>query len=210
MIAATKTLAMDIDPEKIESGAKVIVTLAAAYAVIWKICHPACKWFRNWLKTGERISSLVETINRELKPNGTPVCDKIAEIRSHVMLLSAREQLRFENSPIPSYECDKNGNCVAVNPAWCKLFGVTDTHMLGNGWLDVISDPEERERVLENWQSSVKNRYPHRERYQAKNSQTGDVIWCESTTIEVMDKNQVTLLYCGTIKVCAPNWTPPA
>lgn len=184
---------LDIDAEKVETWGKVLVTIAAAWAVVVKVFRPLGKWFLDQVRMGARIDALV-----------TP----ITEIRAQVMILTAREQLKFENSPIPSYECDSSGSCIAVNPAWCKLFGVSEHHMLGNGWLDVIADPEERERVLENWQSSVNNRYPHRERYRARNSATGETLWCESATVECTDKNRQPILYCGTIKQLGPNWTP--
>ena len=201
------TMQFDIDDIQIERGTKVVVGLAAVWAIIWKIFAPLCRWVRNWLAIPGRIESLAVVINTQLKPNGLPICEKIADIKAHVLVLTAREQLRFENSPIPGYECDPAGACVAVNPAWCKLFGVTETHMLGNGWLDVIADPEERERVMDNWQHSVKNRYPHREKYRARNLQTGEELWCESATVECIDKLHNTLLYCGTIAQKGPDWT---
>lgn len=188
-----KAMNLDIDADRVESWGKVLLTIAAAWALLVKVCKPLCKWFKDQIHMGARIDALLQPIS---------------DIRSQVMILTAREQLKFENSPIPSYECDSTGACIAVNPAWCKLFGVTEHNMLGNGWLDVIADPQERERVYEDWQSSVKNRYPHRERYRGRNYSTGETVWCESATVECTDKNRVPILYCGTIKQLGPDWTP--
>ena len=197
----------DIDEVKIEQAAKWMVAVAAGWALIWKVLGPLCRWFRDWLKTGERISSLVDTVNRELKPNGIPMCEKIDCINKRTLVLAAREQLKFENSHAPSYECDANGACIAVNPAWCKLFGVSEHNMLGNGWLDVILDAAERERVMDNWLNSVRNRYPHRERYKGRNIQTGEILHCESATVACTDKSGNVLLYCGTITIKGKNWS---
>lgn len=180
--------------------AKFCAAITAVALFVWKIMKPLVIWFRNWKSAGSRIDKMCAIIERELKPNGIPIADKIADIKRHVQILTAREQLRFENSPIPTYECDAQGQCIAVNPAWCELFGVSEHGMLGNGWLDVIADPEERERVLANWTESVKSRYPHREKYTARNKRTGELIKCESATIECAAKDGKPLLYIGTVK----------
>lgn len=191
---------IEID-DKIEIVAKIIAGLTAIWAFLWKIGHPCWKWIRAQIAVGSKVDALHAMLTRELKPNGTPICDKVAEIQGHIRILTVREQLRFENSPIPSYECDKDGNCIAVNPAWCKLFGVTEHHMLGNGWLDVIETGPERERVMENWRDSVVNRLPHREKYRGINRTTGKILFCESSTVSFSDKHNNPILYFGTISV---------
>ncbi len=191
----------DFDTETAERSAKFLAAISAIALFAWKILCPLIRWVKNWASTGTKIDALHELISRELKPNGIPIADKIGNIHQQVLVLTARAQLRFDSDPIPTYECDANGYCIAVNPAWCELFGVTEHGMLGNGWLDVILDPEERERVLSNWQDSVKNRYPHRERYKAINKRTGTILHCESATIECASRDGKPLLYIGTVRL---------
>ena len=205
-----------MDTSQYEDGQKFLELIAKATAALtvigafcWKVVTPLLKWFNNWSRTGKRIEELVTFIHRELKPNGMPICDKIADIQGAVKILMMKENLRFENSPIPSYECDKTGACIQVNPAWIHLFGVEEKDMHGNGWLDVIESGPERDRVLHNWETSVKNRFPHREKYRATNRKTGETLWCESSTITYTDKLGEPILYFGTIKQFGPNWTCP-
>jgi len=199
-MTTTEHVSMNIDQDRVESFAKFLAALTAVALFFWKLVCPVIKWLKEWASTGTKVDALHKLITTELKPNGIPVADKIAAIHTSVQIIGARQQLAFENSPIPTYECNAEGQCIAVNPAWCELFGVTEHGMLGNGWLSVILDPDERERVLGNWQESVKNRYPHREKYRATNKRTGAILQCESATIECADKTGKTLLYVGTIK----------
>lgn len=194
---------IEID-ENIEWTAKIIAACTAIWAFLWKLGVPLCRWFKAQLQVGDKVQALHEMLIRELKPNGTPICDKLAEIQDNIRIITVRERLRFENSPIPSYECDRDGNCIAVNPAWCKLFGVTEHHMLGNGWLDVIEVGPERDRVMGNWRDAVLNRLPHREYYKGINRMTGELFECESSTVSFLDAHDVPIMYFGTINVIQP------
>lgn len=175
---------IEID-ENLEWTAKILAAMTAIWAFIWKIGCPCARWVRRQLQIGSRVEQIFLALD---------------DIRGSIWTLTARAQLSFENSPIPSYECDKHGDCIAVNPAWCKLFGVSEHHMLGNGWLDVIEN-EDRERVMENWRNSITNRLPHRESYRAVNRQTGAIIQCESSTVSFADSSGNPTIYFGTISL---------
>ena len=201
----TRLMQFQID-DNIEWTAKLLAALTAIWAFLWKIGCPCWRWIRAQIAVGSKVDALHAMLTRELKPNGTPICEKVTEIQSSLRVLTLRWRLQFENSGIPSYECDKEGNCIAVNPAWCKLFGVTEHHMLGNGWLDVIEAGPERDRVMDNWRESVTNRLPHRERYKGVNRQTGETIFCESSTVSFSDHYGVPIMYFGTITIKGENW----
>lgn len=45
------------------------------------------------------------------------------------------------------YQSDAQGQCVYVNTALCKLFGITAQEAMGLGWMDRVH-PDDRQRVL--------------------------------------------------------------
>jgi PAS domain S-box-containing protein len=44
------------------------------------------------------------------------------------------------------FRTDSAGICVAVNPRWCELSGLTEEQSLGLGWRNAVH-PEDRDRL---------------------------------------------------------------
>jgi PAS domain S-box-containing protein len=197
---------MNLEPGDIGDIGKGVAGAAAIAGIAWKVVLPLWRWLLNWGRMGKRIEEIMVVIQRELEPNGSPMAHKVSEISAVVKVLMAKDKLSFESSLIPSYQCDQKGDCIAVNPAWCKLFGVTEHNMLGHGWLDVIFGAEERSRVLKNWMASVRDQYPHRENYVAINRSTGRTMRCESATVTYTDAHGNPLMYFGQIKLKDQNY----
>jgi PAS domain-containing protein len=55
---------------------------------------------------------------------------------------------------IPYWECDSNGKLVYANGAWLKLFGLSSSEALGEGWLNSIPEAD-RKSLLVDWYSKV-------------------------------------------------------
>lgn len=91
--------------------------------------------------------------------------------------VGARERIRQLYRPldIPIFEADGNGSFTYLNPAYCKLAGMTWEAMLGDGWTRCI-DPDDRDRVLKFWENSVVNGTPFSCLYSVHNASDGSVV----------------------------------
>ena len=70
-----------------------------------------------------------------------------------------RTKGRFENllelAPQVVWFGDPDGRITYLNPYWYEYTGLSEGKALGDGWLDAVH-PEDRERVVESWQTAVK------------------------------------------------------
>ncbi len=62
-------------------------------------------------------------------------------------------------SPVGIFRADAEGNCVYVNERWCEIAGIPPEEALGRGWAGAIH-ADDRERVLAEWYSRVKDNHP--------------------------------------------------
>lgn len=70
---------------------------------------------------------------------------------------SSERQFRTltSHAPVGIFQCDVEGNNQFVNERWCAMTGMGAEVAKGAGWLDAIH-PEDRERVVVEWQQAVK------------------------------------------------------
>jgi PAS domain S-box-containing protein len=70
-----------------------------------------------------------------------------------------RTRGRFENllelAPQVVWFGDPEGRITYLNPYWYEYTGLSERKALGDGWIDAVH-PEDRERVVESWQTAVK------------------------------------------------------
>lgn len=103
-----------------------------------------------------------------------------------------------EAVPVPVFYTDARGQCVYVNPQWSVLTGLPRYEAYGEGWSRAIH-PEERERMLRNWQRLVPLGEPFHDecRYQRPD---GTALWIASQCVPVYDKTPLALAgYVGTL-----------
>lgn len=106
----------------------------------------------------------IDIISKEFTPNhGSSMKDVINKIQSDLAKnteltekIATRQKWIFDNREMPIFESDEQGHCVWVNIAYMNLVKRDMNFLLGNGWKNVIA-PEDRERVVENWESCVKD-----------------------------------------------------
>jgi PAS domain S-box-containing protein len=72
--------------------------------------------------------------------------EKFGEIIKQQLIQSAANRIVLGESSVPVWLTNEQMECVQVNRALERLFGLTHEQMLGRGWLDVII-PEQRDAV---------------------------------------------------------------
>lgn len=77
--------------------------------------------------------------------------------------------------PIGIFHTDANGRCIYVNERWCEITGLSATEMTGDGWTRALH-PDDRERLLDEWNQMVKRNAPFRSEYRFRRSD-GGVTW---------------------------------
>lgn len=110
-------------------------------------------------------SKEISEIKKELTPNGgTSIkdtvnklavnMDKIVVSIDHLSRQGARMELRQQNIlnsvSIPTFETDKDGECVFANKAYLELIGRSMEEIRGPSWINMIH-PEDRTKVKNEW-----------------------------------------------------------
>lgn len=55
-----------------------------------------------------------------------------------------------ENAPVGIFRFDASGQCVYVNPSWCRMTGRSPGEGYGDAWVQILH-PEDRDRLLSSW-----------------------------------------------------------
>lgn len=119
----------------------------------------------------------IEQISKELSPNsGSSIKDSINEMRKSLTKntelteqILYRQRWLLDNQKTAIFESDKDGLCVWVNSYYLELVKREAHFLLGNGWINVISE-EDRARVQTNWNRSVMNNIDYEDTYYINDS----------------------------------------
>lgn len=102
-----------------------------------------------------------------------------------------------ENAPVGIFYTDHQGNCQYVNPKWEEITGLTMAEALGTNWSQALH-PDDRDRVIDEWYSSVTNQQPFLTECRYQNPQ-GKVIWAVVRATPTTDSTGNCIGYVGTI-----------
>jgi PAS domain S-box-containing protein len=69
-----------------------------------------------------------------------------------------------EMSSTGIYFTDRDGKCLYVNPAWCRMAGLTCEESSGDGWIKAIQE-DDKSRIFSEWDSFVKGEIPWESEY---------------------------------------------
>ena len=69
-----------------------------------------------------------------------------------------------QSAPVGVFETDPKGDCLFVNNRWCQITGLTVAEAMGKGWRRSLH-PEDRDRVFDECNQSVKERRPFQLEY---------------------------------------------
>src|SRR5690606_19694785 len=90
-----------------------------------------------------------------------------------------------EQFPVGVFRTDTLGMCLAVNPRWCQLSGLTEEESLGLGWMTAVH-PEDRARVAAEQAAHLQARTPMHIEFRLLRPD-GSVIWVLSRTVGSVD-----------------------
>lgn len=77
--------------------------------------------------------------------------------------------------PVGIYQNDASGKCIYVNQKCCELCGVEREDLIGVNWARSLH-PEDRRRITNRWQSTVRRKAPFQAEYRFKRPD-GTVVW---------------------------------
>jgi len=143
-----------------------------------------------------------------LKAQLTETLNQLAEMRQLIQLSALRWEVSWQLSDVGVYECAPDGSCTFANHALCMLFGLSESEMKGNGWLNAVGrNQTERMTIWQIWQDSVKNNVPYKAEYWVVPADSGEAVYCVTyaKALRSPDTGQV-LKFHGVVK---PHPTPP-
>lgn len=115
-----------------------------------KVIKPITKIFNNINK--------IEQILYLLGPNGgKSLYDKIVNIDYRLAKAEARSKSLIAALEIAEWQSNVEGECIYVNSAACQLLNRSSEDFLGRNWVNVVAH-EDRERVIEEWDTAVKEK----------------------------------------------------
>jgi PAS domain S-box-containing protein len=92
-----------------------------------------------------------------------------------------------EMIPAGIYLTDSSGHCLYVNPAWCRMAGLTNEESIGNGWINAIHK-EDRTKITSEWDSFVRGEIPWESEYRFVDS-SGKITWVHGTATLIRGSN---------------------
>lgn len=98
-------------------------------------------------------------------------------------------------SPAGIYLTDRDGKCLFVNPAWCRMAGMEPEEALGDGWIEAIHH-DDRSHLFELWNAFASGRdgWSHEYRFCSKN---GEVTWVYGSAEPIRDGEGMITGYLG-------------
>lgn len=103
--------------------------------------------------TEERINQLNTTNTDQHNQNASLIETMIDLITEHSIIV--REIVNIQDRAI--FRGDPEGELISANPAAIKLYGMSPTDMMHNGWICAIR-PKDKERVFEAWLTALQGK----------------------------------------------------
>lgn len=125
--------------------------------------------------------------------------DITERIRTEQALTKSEAQLAsiLRVSPVGVFRTDAQGLCVYVNERWCEIAHLSPEKAMGEGWIEGVH-PDDREKIFEEWNSSVAEKRPFYLEYRFGAPDTR-VTWVLGQSIPERDSNDQITGHVGTI-----------
>jgi len=99
----------------------------------------------------------IEAILKELRPNGgSSLKDQLSRIEDNIEILDVKVASVALATNVGYWKSDYKGRAIEVGRSLCSILGRNESEILGSNWVGIIH-PEDRERVKEEWDSSVED-----------------------------------------------------
>ena len=150
----------------------VIIAILTIMGILYKFGRVCYVFLKNQLLSIKRVHDQVDTIFKEITPNGGgSIKDKINLISEQMKAntdmtekIFLRQRWILDNREEPIFESTDDGRCVWVNKPYIKLVKQDVSYFLDNGWKNAIHE-EDRERVVNLWNDCVKDGRMYEDEY---------------------------------------------
>jgi PAS domain S-box-containing protein len=102
-----------------------------------------------------------------------------------------------EIAPVGIFHTDADGTTTYVNPAWCKISGLSPEQALGNGWLKGVHH-DDREPITKSWQKATTEMEMSLSEYRFVHP-GGSIAWVIGQAIPERNSAYEVIGYVGTI-----------
>jgi PAS domain-containing protein len=91
----------------------------------------------NLKANSEHLAHELSRVTKEIFPNGG------SSLRDEIQFFAAERLLEFQINPSPLFECDRIGNNLRVNKAYCELFSLSDPNEASRfNWTQFIHETD--------------------------------------------------------------------
>ncbi len=115
---------------------------------------------------GHNVGTLcvIDKLPRHLTDDQRQILMHLARVAGHILeanrlawdqsLIAAEWKALNDAAPFGLYACDAEGQCTQVNLKWRKIYGLSTTEGLGDGWSRAVHE-DDRSRVQQSWSDAV-------------------------------------------------------
>lgn len=176
--------------------------IATAILAVWGLWDKIIKpWFEESRKSREEIvkaityiegiSEQLEKVSKELQPNGGgSIKDQIKQIANDIKTIRIERDATFYLAKEPSFKSDGKGHYTSINYSLTQLVGVSESELLGLGWLNYIA-LEDKDRIWEEWENIIESGKEISLFYGIKNPTTMEVIPIKCRAVINRDSDEV-------------------
>jgi PAS domain S-box-containing protein len=148
----------------------------------------------------ESISTQLEEVSKELKPNGGgSIKDQVKQISTDIKVIRAERDTAFYLSKDAMFKNNANGLCTNANTALCRLFGAQENEMLGLGWTNFVIE-EDKERIIDEWQANIEFGNEIISNYTIENKETGKLIKVQYRALIMRDDDESIISIVGIVE----------
>jgi len=128
---------------------------------------------------------ILEKMQEEFKPNGgSSLRDAINRIETKLLIEQQARRAMTMAMDVGIFETDGQGMCTWINQYYSDLTGLTNEEAKNLGWVTGIFE-DDRERVVEEWESAVKHKRSFKLDFGMVNGRNGEYakVHCDASPI---------------------------
>jgi PAS domain S-box-containing protein len=147
-----------------------------------------------------QVNSLRTALERRVEERTKDLQSEIMERREAEEARRKTESLFHSMarlSPVGLYITDMDGQIHYVNGRWTEITGLSSAQAMGMGWVKIFH-PDDRKRLMREWEDAVRKRRPFRSEYRYKHSD-GKVTWILGAAGVERDERGEAIGYIGTV-----------
>lgn len=124
--------------------------------------------------------------------------NKLVEEKIRLLQTSERRyQTLTEISPVGVFHTDETGYTTYVNPAWCRMSGLSFEKAIGDGWMEAVYK-NDRELLARNWSEAIQRKSISLTEYRFVRPD-GSIRWVLGQAVPEKNLNNEVISYVGTI-----------